>query len=106
MKRINGEPVKLVESFDELKVGVVVFVCSCAFCGARAHRMMVIGGRMTFEMFGRCVEAAPVPLCAHAGKYAIAEETVHRREVYRVVDEKLDGETTTERAPRELERTR
>jgi len=106
MKRINGELAKLVKSFDELRPGVVVFVCNCAFCGARAHRMMVIGGAQTFERFGRCVEAAPVPSCVRAGKYAIAEETVSRREVYRVVDDAADADSADERADRELERVR
>lgn len=109
------EPAVLVERFDDLREGMIVWVVGCLFCGRR-HRSIVAGPP----------QASNVSAPGHDPKPAVVREVVPRspclppryrrtvvsnvnvaeRRVYRVVDAKLDADTTGERTAMEMERTR
>ena len=61
-ERINGEPVKLVESFDELREGRIVWVKPCPKCGG-THRGVLTNHNTdaALSMDGDEVEPGGVP---------------------------------------------
>lgn len=110
MKKINGEPVKLVESFEELKPGMIVWVVNCNGCSGRHRFILLSPERSVTSMSGgqvvRCFAFAPVMPCLPARDAVISEVSVGSKRVYRVIDEQLDADTTGERTTRELEHKR
>lgn len=112
MKQINGEPVKLVESFDELRPGMAAWTIGCPYCSARHRRILLSGPKVEECAFPgepnellRLFEVAPARQCmGHYSRDALTERSVELRKVYRVIDEQLDADTTGERTTRELER--
>ena len=101
LTRINGEPVKLVEKFEELREGMVVYG-HCVRCD-RYHRAILMGPLQCTGGRGR--EMRPTPPCVSIyPSRAISERDVAAGRVFRVIDEKLETESS-EKA-RELERVR
>lgn len=95
---------KLVTSFGELRPGVIVWlVVKCAGCGRDRCRSMVLGddGRPC-----QCGKRAVAITSCDGLESCLCPDNVAAREVYRVIDEQLDADTTGERTTRELERTR
>jgi hypothetical protein len=118
LTRINGEPVKLVESFEELKEGMVVWTKPCGWCGGQHRRMLLSlgrhpvalptadGGWTAISVQDRFI-AAPDRPCL-PGVYdrdSVTRINVEgRRDTYRVTDERLESESQAK--SRELERVR
>jgi hypothetical protein len=112
--KINGEPVKLVESFEELRPGMIVYDVLCETCGRKNCRSMV-GNESDCEP---CESGADetcdsaiemIPNCdpdPETGFNGLCKHDIATGRIYRVIDEQLDADTTGERTTRELERVR
>jgi hypothetical protein len=48
LTQINGEPVRLVKAFSELREGMIVWVIPCWLCRGK-HRFMLLSGRNSTE---------------------------------------------------------
>ena len=86
----------LVESFDELHVGMIVRIKSCVICGCD-HRGMLTGERRNQEVFSvrrQRITRIPLVFCMSptphdipgTGGYAVTPRLVRHRRVYRVID--------------------
>lgn len=104
------ERLKLVESFDELRAGMIVVLKDCAIpgCGGR-HRGILLKPNKSPSTFYRGRQTtsagwitAPSPACIESifANYAVGTEAVAERRVYRVLDGLEDTQQTTERTPR------
>ena len=110
MKRINGEPVKLVESEDELNTPGIFYYAPCG----KAHRFMPMsptkdGAQCCWMAGHQAYEMMPAASCTpprFGGHSYTCTCSIDDDRVYRVVDEVLDSTTTTSHATRELERAR
>ena len=93
--RINGDPVKLVESFDELREGMIVWVRPCGACLGQ-HRQ-ILAGRYSGPIYSGTKGVTedsgfvghPNPPCCRAPFRVTTPHSVSRRIVYRVVDDDL-----------------
>lgn len=102
--RINGEPVVAVESFDELRSGVIVYVAPC-LCG-RLHRGMLTSSNrepsINIQGYVRSDgmpswAIVPTPPCAVALNLSacISAGMAWRGRLYRVVDPDITQVTRT-----------
>ena len=111
LTRINGEPVKLVERFEELREGMVVWVKPCGFC-SNSHRGILLGrysgGAYTpaghHDVRGEWHAEPPIKCHPHHPGFLVSKNTVRNRRAFRVTDEKLESESKAK--SRELERVR
>ena len=81
--KINGEEVEPVQSFDELKPGIVLWLYPCQ-CG-KNHRCIVLGGGCC----ARSVAVLPEPSCKPDwwdGPATLHWEDTGNRNTFRVVD--------------------
>jgi len=108
MTHINGEPVEKVTSFESLRVGDVVWVVQCMWCGDR-HRAILT--RPTNIGLSRLPDGTLVRSRAWTGlpwrpcddgceKTALGDITISEGRAYRVVlNLDVPAESTTEKRP-------
>lgn len=97
------EELRLVESFSELRVGMIVVTKPCNWCGSTGgHRGILAafdGSRVTRNSFGGQSEGPsfltlPMPPCSDRNRW-VTRDGVDHRIIYRVVDHLEDSQSTT-----------
>lgn len=108
--KINGEPVTLVTSFDQLRAGLIVWVTGCRYCDGKHRAFLTKFDDFPSQMpDGSIYEDPtwtylPTPTCVLDGggtEACIGPDAVRSRRVYRVV-----GQLPLEKRARAKERAR
>lgn len=101
---MNGERLKLVTSFDELRAGDYTEVRGCRNCGA-THRGLLTSRRVIPTSGERAWRYLPIP-ASHGDKKkpCVGESTVAQRRLYLVGTglEASDSSTATTRKPKSV----
>ena len=106
MPESTKEKLVLVESFDELRAGLLIVLRGC-YCGSD-HRAMLLGRRMgTIDLGHEPVPLYPMVPTLHQDRawlgLAVDRKVVARRKLWRVVSDSPEAERQHEREIRFLE---
>jgi hypothetical protein len=111
MKRINGEPVKLVKSFGELRPGMIVWLAPCRECAGPVRTMLLNARRGRPRQPNGSLPATDIDVFATLHRHGrfdivVSKLAVGRRIIYRVIDELMEQDRTGERTAKQLERVK
>jgi hypothetical protein len=102
------ERLKLVESFDELRVGMIVVITACAFCDGTHRGILTDCNDELSENADGSVDDdmswdySPTPECCGGPDIVscFSADAVEDGRIYRVLDGLEDTQQTIERTPR------